>query len=271
MVFVSDRDGVEGLYWRRLPRDRERRLTSTSEPVHEPAISPDGASVAFAMGGRIGLVGVATGDLQMLTLGVDWYDSSPAWRPDGKGLVVTARRTAGVGSGLHVLDLARSGDVERHPLTQSRGLEDQSPAVSPDGTYVVFVREDNLWRVSLADGHVLRLTGGFKKSRAPRFLPSGRVVCLWSEGKSHGIDVLDADGRNRETIWQGPVYYRSLAPSPDGRYLAATFTYDLQFHPASALRARQPEEVRLLDAHGRLLGRLESSWRHTNHSPDWAR
>jgi len=211
------------------------------------------------------------GQMRMLTLGVDWHDSAPAWRPDGRGLVVTARRLTGVGSGLHVLDLARSGEVERHPLTQSRGLDDHSPTVSPDGAYVVFVREDNLWRVSLADGRVLRLTGGFKKSRAPRFLPSGRIVCLWSEGKNHGIDVLDADGRNRENLWQGPVFYRSLVPSPDGRYFAATFTYDLQFHPSAALRARQPEEVRLLDAHGRMVGRLEHSWRHTNHSPDWAR
>src|SRR5262249_14280103 len=198
--------------------------------------------------------------------------ASPPPAPGGRAggaRVCPARRPAGRGSGLHVLDLARSGEVERHPLTQSRGLDDQSPVVSPDGTYVVFVREDNLWRVSLADGHVLRLTGGFKRSRAPRFLPSGRIVCLWSEGKSHGIDVLDPDGHNRETLWQGPVYSRSLVPSPDGRYFAATFTYDLQFHPSSAFRARQPEEVRLLDAKGRLVAGLEHSWRHTNHSPDW--
>lgn len=270
-MFVSNRDGIEALYWRRLPRDRERRLTSTGEPVREPAVSPDGTQVAFAMGGRIGLVAVATGEMRMLTLGVEWRDSAPAWRPDGRGLVVSARRTTGTGSGLHVLDLARSGEVERHPLTQSRGLDDQSPTVSPDGTFVVFVREDNLWRVSLGDGHVLRLTGGFKKSRAPRFLSSGRIVCLWSEGKTHGIDLLDADGRNRETLWQGHVFYRTLVPAPDGQYFAATFTYDLQFHPAAALRMRQPEEVRLLDARGRPLARLEYSWRHVNHSPDWAR
>jgi Tol biopolymer transport system component len=270
LVFVSDRDGVSSLYWRRLPRDRERRLTHTSEPVSEPAISPDGTQVAFAMGGRIGLVAVATGEVRMLTLGVEWKDAAPAWRPDGKGLVVAARRVAGAGSGLHVLDLAVSGENERHPLTQSRGLDDQSPTVSPDGSYVVFVREDNLWRVSLADGHTGRLTGGFKKSRAPRFHPSGRILCLWTEGKVQGIDVLDADGKNRETLWQGGIYYRRLAPSPDGRYFAATFAYDLEFHPADAFKARQTEEVRLLDARGRPLFRLEYSWRHDNHSPDWA-
>jgi Tol biopolymer transport system component len=270
LVFVSDRDGTASLYWRRLPRDRERRLTHTSEPVADPAISPDGTQVAFAMGGRIGLVAVATGEVRMLTLGVEWHDGAPAWRPDGKGLVVASRRVAGAGSGLHVLDVPLSGESERHPLTQSRGIDDQSPTVSPDGAFVAFVREDNVWRVSLADGHTNRLTGGFKKSRAPRFHPSGRILCLWTEGKAQGIDVLDADGRNRETLWQGAIFYRRLAPSPDGRYFAATFAYDLGFHPADAFRARQTEEVRLLDARGNPLSRLEYSWRHDNHSPDWA-
>jgi Tol biopolymer transport system component len=270
LVFVSDREGPASLYWRRLPRDRERRLTHTSEAVADPAISPDGTEVAFTMGGRIGLVAVATGEVRMLTLGVEWMDAAPAWRPDGKGLVVASRRVAGAGSGLHVLDLPVSGEGERHPLTQSRAIDDQSPTVSRDGTYVVFVREDNLWRVSLADGHTSRLTGGFKKSRAPRFHPSGRILCLWTEGKVQGIDVLDADGRNRETLWQGAIYYRHLAPSPDGRYLAATFSYDLGFHPADAFRTRQTEEVRLLDARGNPLSRLEYSWRYDNHSPDWA-
>ena len=50
IVFVSDRDGAESLYWRRLPKDRERRLTHTSEPVRDPRVSPDGTQVAFAMG-----------------------------------------------------------------------------------------------------------------------------------------------------------------------------------------------------------------------------
>lgn len=271
LVFVSDRDGTESLYWRRLPKDRERRLTYTSEPVRDPRVSPDGTQVAFAMGGRIGSVTVATADVRMLTLGIDWKDAMPTWRPDGKALVVCSRRSAGETVGLQLLDIDADGAASRHPLTETRGLDDTSPAVSPDGSFVVFVREDHLWRVSLVDGRTNRLTGGFRKSRAPRFLPSGRLVCLWSEGKQHGIDRLDADGKNRETLWQGPIYYRTITPSPDGRFLAATFTYDLAFHPRDALKLRQTEELRLLDEHGRPLAILERSGRYHNHSPDWGR
>jgi Tol biopolymer transport system component len=271
LVFVSDREGTESLYWRRLPKDRERRLTHTSEPVHDPRVSPDGTQVAFAMGGRIGCVTVATADVRMLTLGVDWRDAMPTWRPDGKALVVCSRRSAGDTVGLHLLDIDADGAIGRHPLTETRGLDDTSPVVSPDGSFVVFVREDHLWRVSLADGRTSRLTGGFRKSRGPRFLPSGRLVCLWSEGKRYGIDRLDADGKNRETLWQGPIYYRTIAPSPDGRFLAATFTYDLAFHPGDALKLRQTEELRLLDEQGQPLAILERSGRYHNHSPDWGR
>jgi len=271
LVFVSDRDGTEALYVRRLPRDGPRRLTETSEPVRDPALAPDGERVAFGMGGRIGIVNVARGDLSLLTLGVDWRDAMPAWLPDGKGLVVSARRSSGETASLQLLDLQGDGPVARRPLTQTRGLDDTSPVVSPIGNFVVFVREDHLWRVGLADGRTVRLTGGFRKSRAPRFLPSGRLVCLWSEGKQHGIDLLDADGKNRETLWQGSIYYRTIVPSPDGRYFAVTFTYDLAFHPADAFKRRQTEEVRLLDQRGQPVAILERSGSFVNHSPDWGR
>jgi Tol biopolymer transport system component len=276
VVFVSDRSGTEALWIRRLPRGQPRPLTTTSEAVREPALSPDGRQVAFAMGGRIGLVSVATGEVRVLTLGVDWQDAAPAWRGDGRALVVTARRPDAQNADLHILDLepleaGREGRPERRPLTETRGLDEASPVFAPDGGAVVFVREDGLFRVSLADGRTVRLTGGLRKFRQPHFLPSGRLLCLWDEEKRHGLDVMDADGKNREAVWQGTVYYRTIAASPDGRHLAATFTFDLRFHPKDALKLRQTEEVRLLDARGGLVAVLERSGRYTNHSPDWGR
>jgi Tol biopolymer transport system component len=271
LVFVSDRDGVPALYWRRLPRARERRLTFGSEAVGEPAVSPDGTRVAFSMNGRIGVVAVASGDVRILTLGVDWKDGQPAWLPDGRRLVVSSRRRAGEPAGLHLLDPAPDGTVGRHPLTQPRAGDDTSPAPSPDGAFVVFVREDHLLRVDLADGRVRRLTGGFKRERSPRFLPSGRIACAWSAGKRHGIDVVDAEGKEREPLAEGGAFYRTIAPSPDGRFFVATLTWDAGFRPLAALLGAQREEVHLLDAAGHEVARLEGSRRHANHSPDWGR
>jgi len=271
LVFVSDRDGTPALYWRRLPRDRERRLTFGSEAVGEPSVAPDGTRVAFSMNGRVGVVAVASGDSRVLTLGIDWKDAQPAWLPDGRRIVVSARRRPGEPAGLHLLDPAPDGTVARHPLTQPRAGDDTSPVPSPDGAFVVFVREDHLMRVDLADGRVRRLTGGFKRERSPRFLPSGRIVCAWTEGKKHGLDTLDAEGRGREPLAEGAAFYRTVAPSPDGRYLAATLTWDAASWSLGALLRGQKEEVRLLDGRGREVARLEASMRHANHSPDWGR
>jgi Tol biopolymer transport system component len=271
LAFVSDREGVPALYWRRLPRDRERRLTFGSEAVAEPAISPDGTRVAFSMNGRIGVVAVASGERSILTLGIDWRDAQPAWLPDGRRLVVSARRRTGDPAGLQLLDLAPDGTVARHALTQPRAADDTSPAPNPDGGSVVFVRESHLMRVQLADGRVRLLTGGFKRDRSPRFLPSGRLVCAWSEGKRQGIDTLDADGRSRRTLVEGGRFYRSLAPSPDGRFLVGTLGYDLGFHPLAALLGARREELFLLDADGRDQGVIEGSFRYANHSADWSR
>ena len=85
IVFVSDRDGTPALYWRRLPRDRERRLTFGSEAVGEPAVSPDGTRVAFSMNGRIGVVAVAERR---------HAHPHPRRRLEGRAAVLAARRPA---------------------------------------------------------------------------------------------------------------------------------------------------------------------------------
>jgi Tol biopolymer transport system component len=268
VVYVSDRTGSAALFARHLPDGPERRLTTLSEPVADPAISPDGRYVAFAMGGRIGLVSIGSKSLRFLTLGVDWKDATPAWRADGRALVVAARRPGGLESDVHELTpAADGGDTARRVLTDTP-VDEREPVFLPGGD-VVFVREDNLFRLGDGPARPRRLTGGFRKFHHPRVLASGRLVCLWSEGKTYGIDRMDLDGRNRETLVQGTTYYRTLAPSPDGRFLAATFTFDLGFHPAAMLRLRHPEEVRILDAHGGPLATLVSTWRHAHHSPTW--
>ncbi len=270
LVFVSDRAGLDALFLRRLPKGEDLRLTFTSEPAREPAFSPDGTRIAFSMGGRIGLVSLPAGEVRILTLGIDWRDGAPAWRPDGKGLVVVAHGRSSDHGELHLLEIdPPGGQVARTPLTESRGLAYDTPRFSPDGAFVFAVREDHVFRIALADGRPLRVTGGFRKYRAPRFLPSGRLLTPWSQEKQFGIDVMDPDGKNRETLSQGTALYRSVVPSPDGRYLVASFLYDLEFHPAEALKLRKTPELRLLDAHGRPLGSLARSWTEACQSPDW--
>lgn len=270
LVYISDHDGLDTLYAWRLPDGPERRLAVAQEPAREPAVSPDGSRVAFVLGGRIALADLRGGDLRVLTLGVERRDSAPAWSPDGRRLVITSRLPTERNADVQVLTLGAPGaSPQRQSLTVTPGLDESEPVFGPDGTFVVFVREDGLVRLDLADGRTRRLTAGFRRVRAPHFRPDGRLLCLWTQDKQFGLDVLNADGKERQTLSTGSAAYRTLASSPDGRYLVATFDYDLRFHPSQALRLRQTEELHLLDAQGRPLGRLLHSWRHSYRSAIW--
>jgi Tol biopolymer transport system component len=272
IVLVGGRAGREALYVRHFPSEAVRMLVRQPDPVREPAVSPDGARVAFATRGRIGVASLATGETAIVTLGVDWLDSSPAWHPDGRSLAIVALRPGSQNADLHVLELAAEpAQPRRASLTKTPLQGESSPSFSGDGAFVAFVREENLFRIDLADRKVTRLTGGFRKVSHARVLPSGRIALLWSSGKEFGIDTIAPDGTGRETLQQGSVRYRTLAPSPDGRYIAATFSYDLEFHLAEALTLSHSEQVHLLDARGGLVGPLARSWRSAWSEPSWGR
>ena len=105
LYFVSDREGTDALFARRLPKGETHRLAVTGEPVADPALSPDGSRLAFAMGGRIGLLPLPRGEVRFATLGVDHRDAQPAWRPDGRALVVSSREPGRDAADLVLLDI----------------------------------------------------------------------------------------------------------------------------------------------------------------------
>lgn len=264
LVFVSDRGGRDAIYLRRLPDGADFLLVSQPDPVGSPALSPDGSRVAFTMGGRIGVVDVKTQETRFLSQAVDWRDDSPAWRPDGRALVVSSRTSEGAQADLHLLSLAEGAELRR-PLT--RTPHDETEAVfAPDGGSLVYVREERLFRLDLASGQARPLTAGFRAMRCPRFLPDGRIVALWTQDKQFGLEIMNGDGSGRETLTQGAAYYSTIAPSPDGRYLAAGLAYR-----TDSIKLRQDQGLQLLDARGRVLGPLAQSWRTGTHSPHWGR
>jgi Tol biopolymer transport system component len=266
LLFVSDRGGRDAIYLRRLPHGADFLLVSQIEPVGSPALSPDGRWVAFTMRGRVGVVDVDTRQVRFLTHAVDWRDESPSWRPDGKALVVSSRVREGSQADLHLLPLSvPEGGEARRPLTRTPHQETEA-VYTPDGSGLVYVREERLFHLDLATGEARPLTRGFRTHRCPRFLADGRVVALWTEEKQFGIDVMALDGSGRETLVQGTDYYRTISPSPDGRYLAAGLAFR-----TDSLSLRQNESVVLLDARGKLLGTLAESWRTATGTPFWGR
>ncbi len=115
-----------------LAGKRHRKITEG----RNPAVSPDGLSVAFVREDRgntdVWIVGIDGKDARRLTKSPH-SDSEPAWSPDGQHIVFSSRR-----SGQGDLYVMRADGTEPPVrLTSRKGAEAQ-PDWSPDGELIAF-------------------------------------------------------------------------------------------------------------------------------------
>ncbi len=73
------------------------------------------------------------------------------WAPDAKALLFP------LGGELYLYDLAKNGPDAVRKLTDGGGFA-TDPKVSPQGRFVSFIRDRNLWVIELASGREIRLT-----------------------------------------------------------------------------------------------------------------
>lgn len=83
------------------------QTVKVEQGAQDPAISPDGASVAVSILGKIWLVPMSGGGAQQLSFGEGW-DTQPAWSPDGKWLAYGREAAATTEIRLIDLDTART-------------------------------------------------------------------------------------------------------------------------------------------------------------------
>ena len=215
LVFVSDRDGQDALYLRRLPGGADFQLTHLHEPVGEPALSPDGRQVAFTWAAASGSSPSTPTRSRSSRWAVDWQDASPCWRADGKALVVSLAPPGRVRRGPVPAGARPARRRGRPPAADAHRSPGRAPArLQPRRTSVAFVRGDNVYRLSLADGSVRGLTGGFRLVRTARFLPVGPAALPVEPGQAvrHG-----RDGRGRQEPRDAQPGQRVL---PHGRRVA---------------------------------------------------
>ncbi len=244
-------------------------LTSESAADVDPAMSPDGNTVAFTRrrGGasRVWLLDVKTGTQALLTrdgpgdgaLPSLADERSPAWSPadgtvyfvadhEGQPAVWRAPRWPGSSPALVI------GDAEE-------------PAVSPDGAMLAFVRpnaagSDRIWVASLPGATGARvLTGdgpefGLWEHREPAWSPDGRLICYRGQrdlflvpagGSAAGPPsrLTRDDARDEAPEWSGDgrkVYFSShrnnttalwVVGVPDGTVERVTNSAGPEGHP----------------------------------------
>jgi len=154
VVFSRDDEaGNRGLFVMRIGSSGAVRLTDAAEPDRFPAWSPDGANIAFLRQRgptSFDLLVVPTGGGRERTLtpvsfrptGI--YGSPPlTWTPLGDDLVFTTRAGDDVTAAHHLYKLTlATGEIAQ--MTVGENVYDTSPAISPDGRWLAFVRHADL-------------------------------------------------------------------------------------------------------------------------------
>lgn len=160
----------------------------------EPAVSPDGTSVAFAWNGggdgrfHIYLQPSAGGEPRRLTNRSE-SETNPAWSPDGKRLAFDQSD-----GGLFIADASGSG---QRVLSGYHG--ELHPAWSPDGASIYFTTEHPaIWRVSAKGGapELILDQAGYRV----RFSPDGRFLYYLKSRQAGQLWRMPASGGPAELV-----------------------------------------------------------------------
>jgi len=201
----------------------------------EPALSPDGAEIAFVSGGDIWTVAAAGGVASLLVTDAA-TEGRPLFSPDGRELAFTSNRAGA--ANLYVLTLA-TGKLRRLTFSDTNETLD---AWSRDGKWLYFssgandvARIADIYRVAATGGTPLEVSGERYLAEfhaAPS--PDGSAIALMAKGISgnqwwrNGHSHIDEAELWLKPVTAGQPYRRVLGASskrlwpmwaPDGRTL----------------------------------------------------
>ena len=229
LLFESDRDGTMQVFDMDDGGGEVRQLTMGPELHGNPAISPDGSTMAFGTWTEtrdlgIHLAAADGSDTQPRTLTTPpdrtmSGDAQPAFSPDGRLLafqrVLDASEEKAVKAAIFVIGLDGTGLRQLTPASMDAG----HPRWSPDGRTILFHdnadmqeptlgQSANLWTMA-ADGSDLRqLTheAGGNYAIEGTWAPDGSAIAFasWSgEDEFTAIRVMHADGTDATPVWTG--------------------------------------------------------------------
>ena len=171
-----------------------------------PAVSPDGRTLAFTRSltranSEIYLLplddrSAASGEPRLLT-SEDRASAQPAWTPDGKAIVFASgsRGSASSSSPMMIPASASGEKAVRIPV----GEGGESPAISNQGrlVYMRWVRDENIWRLSLPGGTAERFILSTRRDVEPCFSADGKQIAFTSDRTgTNEVWLCDADGSN---------------------------------------------------------------------------
>ena len=181
--------------------------SSGSATPAEPAWSPSGQSLAYAVVGILGGIYVANADGSNPRQITSGYDLNPTFSPNGKRVAFDHE------GNIFSIKLNGSGSMQI-----SQGGHSTDPNYSPDGKWVAYTRwHRQIWLMRRNGSNQHRLVSG----HFPDFSPNGKHVLFQS--LRHGPRIVKVDGsRPRDLGLTGVTDPDEPAYSPNGRFIAFT-------------------------------------------------
>jgi TolB protein len=182
---------------------------------------------------------------------------APAWKPDGKELLVTSYRT-----GRPELWSYRLADRVFRPLGGRANA--MGGAYSPDGTRIAFTVTEgantDVWAMSADGSGGRRLTREPAIDVSPAWSPDGRRIVFTSDrAGSPQLYIMNADGSDlRRVTFQGN-YNQTPQWSPRGDVVAFT-----------ARDERKVFDIFVVAPESGQIGRITQDQGRTNEEPSWA-
>ncbi len=220
IAFTSNRSGNLDIYLIDSHGGQPLQITDNPTSDHSPSWYPDGSSIVF-VSDRTGIAsiwktGQLGGDPILLLPNAD----QPAVSPDGSRLAFTRVNDEGY---------QRIGVAPLSDLSEARiltGEEDglwnhRSPAWSPDGKEICYAAQENLWSVTLKDGHTRPITTDGNYHLHPAWSPDGRHLFFSSEREGTlALWSVSARGGEPKRLTTGSGSEGHPSISANGSYLA---------------------------------------------------
>lgn len=238
-----------------LPRFEIKQLTFDVDQLLMPALSPDGASVAYVKvtdGGNPDIFVQRVGGENPINLTKDSApDYQPAFSQDGRQIAFRSDRGAG---GIFIM--GSTGENVRRLVE-----EGFNPAWSPNGKEIAYstssildptIRNEvsTLWRIDVETGKKVKIAGA--DAVHPSWSPDGKFIVFWGMEGTTGrrclytvqadggnrTKILDDDSMNWNPIWSkdGYVYFLSDREPPMN-------LWRMPINPSTGAAAGQPERL----------------------------
>ncbi len=243
-VWDGEKQDNDDIYIKLIGSEPLLRLTTNPAADSNPAWSPDGRWIAFlrelsAPRAAVLLVSPLGGAERKLTEieRSRWHSGGAqgiAWTPDGKGLVLPDRNSAG--QGLFLLSI-ETGEKQRLTSPPAKWL-DEDPAVAPDGSTLASIRLNSS---GFGDIHLQRLGEALRSNGEPKRLTFTNRATFGPAWTADGREIVFASGGpDSRSLWRTATS-GSGRPQPlaSAGVVLGGGAYELGLEPAVARQGRR--------------------------------